>query len=212
MSGKITRYSALLVVLSLMFVAAGCEVPPSSRNTLTYHNDNLRTGQNSRETVLTPQNVNSGRFGKLFSYPVDGAIYGQPLYVEHLRMPLQGVRNVVYVATENDSVYAFDADQKDPGILWHVSLTDPGFNAMPVPCADEPTACFFMGTEIGITSTPVIDIGTNTLYVCAFTKEDGNYAYRLHALDLTTGSEKSGGPVLIQGSVPGTGLGSDGVN
>ena len=141
---------------------------------LTYHNDNLRTGQNLQETVLTTENVNSSKFGKAFSYGVDGAIYAQPLYVQNLQMPVHGVRNVVYVVTEHDSVYAFDADQKAPGTLWHVNFVHPGSNLTPVPCADEPEACDFIGTEIGITSTPVIDLDTETLFVCAFTKEDGS--------------------------------------
>jgi hypothetical protein len=179
---------------------------------VTYHNDNQRTGQNLGETVLTPQNVNSTTFGKLFSYPVDGAIYGEPLYVQNLLLPAQGMRNVVYVVTQHDSVYAFDGDQKSPGTLWQVSLADAASNATSVPCADEPTACSFIGTEIGITSTPVIDVDSKTLYVCAFTKESETYVYRLHALDLVSGSEKFGGPITIQGSVPGTGDGSDGTN
>ena len=192
--------------------------PPVTGITITYHNDNQRTGQNLGETVLTPQNVISTTFGKLFSYPVDGAIYGQPLYVQNLQFPAQGIRNVVYVVTEHDSVYAFDADQKSPGTLWQVSLADAASNVTPVPCADEvappgdTTTCNFIGTEIGITGTPVIDIDTKTLYVSAFTKEGTTYVHRLHALDLLSGSEKFGGPIAIQGSVPGTGDGSDGTN
>jgi hypothetical protein len=164
----------------------------------------------SHETLLTPENVNSTGFGKVFSYPVDGAIYGEPLYVANLQ--IQGVRNVVYVVTQHDSVYAFDADNKAPGLLWHVGFVDPTANITSVPCADEPSACTFMGTEIGISSTPVIDIGTRTLYVCAFTKENGSYVHRLHALDLATGSEKFGGPVPIQGSTTGSGDRTDGTN
>jgi len=171
---------------------------------LTYHNDNLRTGQNLLETVLTPQNVGSTKFAKLFSYPVDGAIYGQPLFAKHLQTKSLGVRNVVYVVTEHDSVYAFDADHEAPGTLWQVSFIGSSLGANSVPCADEPEACDFMGTEIGITSTPVIDPSTGTLYVCAFTKESGSYVYRLHALDLATGAEKFGGPIMIQGSFSGT--------
>jgi hypothetical protein len=116
------------------------------------------------------------------------------------------------VVTEHDSVYAFDGDQKSPGTLWQVSLADAASNATSVPCADATTACSFIGTDIGITSTPVIDIDTKTLYVCAFTKESGTYVYRLHALDLVSGAEKFGGPVAIEGSVSGTGDGSDGTN
>ena len=211
-------FTALLLVTGLIFLITRCgggepHAPDPTGDVLTYHNDNSRTGQYLQETVLTPKNVNSTGFGKIFSYPVDGAIYAQPLYVKNLPMGARGVRNVVYVVTEHDSVYAFDADQTTPGPpLWLDSFVDTSSNVIPVPCADEPEACNSLATEIGITSTPVIDIETETLYVCAFTKEGGNYTYRLHALDLTTGSEKYGGPVLIQGSVPGTGDGSDGEN
>jgi hypothetical protein len=185
---------------------------------ITYHNDNQRTGQNLQEVALTPKNVNSTTFGKLFSYPVDGAIYGQPLYVQNLQLPAQGVRNVVYVVTEHDSVYAFDADEKSPGTLWRVSLADAASNVSSVPCADEKTppawatTCDFIWTEIGITSTPVIDVDTKTLYVSAFTKEGTTYVHRLHALDLVSGAEKFGAPIAIQGSVSGTGRGGDGTN
>jgi len=181
--------------------------------TLTQRNDNARTGQNLQETMLTTTNVTSAGFGKLFSYPVDGAIYGQPLYVQNLQIPSQGFHNVVYVATEHDSVYAFDADQKAPGTLWTVNFTNSANAVTTVPCADEPAStCTFLGTEIGITSTPVIDLSTKTLYVCAFTKESGTYIHRLHALDLTTGAEKFGGPVVIQATVPGNGDGHSGGN
>jgi len=218
MSGTCFRwFTALLCVTGLIVLITRCgggstQALDPNGDVLTYHNDNLRTGQNLQESVLTPKNVNSTGFGKLFSYPVDGAIYAQALYVKNLPMGALGVRNVIYIVTEHDSVYAFDADQKAPQPLWHDSFVDPGSNVTPVPCADEPEACDILGTQIGITSTPVIDLDTETLYVCAFTKEGGNYAYRLHALSLATGSEKFGGPVLIQASVPGTGDGSDGVN
>jgi hypothetical protein len=215
-SSRCSTAIAILCALALIFSARGCGPGTAPKPTgimmLTYHNDNLRTGQNPQETVLTTENVNSSKFGKAFSYGVDGAIYAQPLYVQNLQMPVHGVRNVVYVVTEHDSVYAFDADQKAPGTLWHVDFVEPGSNATPVPCADESQACDFLGTEIGITSTPAIDLDSETLYVCAFTKEGGSYAYRLHALDLATGLEKFGGSILIQGSVPGTGDGSDGVD
>ena len=200
--------AALLFAVGLLIFIGSC-ARTTSPAMLTYHNDNLRTGQNLGETVLTPQNVNSGSFGKLFSYATDGAIYAQPLYAGSLHMSDLGVRNVVYVVTEHDSVYAFDANQKAPGTLWHVSLLGSGSDATPVPCADERTACDYFGAEIGITSTPVIDIQTATLYVCAFTKEGGTYIHRLHALDLVTGSEKFGGPVVIQASVAGKGVGGD---
>ncbi|HET7623928.1 MAG TPA: hypothetical protein VFM25_01595, partial [Verrucomicrobiae bacterium] len=92
-------------------------------NVLTYHNNNSRTGANLNETILTPQNVNPTQFGKLFSCDVDGHIYAQPLYVSGLNIPGQGTHNVVFVATEHNDVYAFDADSNsgaNGGLLWHV--------------------------------------------------------------------------------------------
>jgi hypothetical protein len=177
----------------------------------TYHNDNLRTGLNSSETVLTPTNVNSSTFGKLFSLPLDGTPYAAPLYVENLSIPSQGTHNVVYLATEHDSVYAYDADGRASTPLWKRSFIDPANGITTVPAGDTGECCDIT-PEIGITSTPVIDKSTNTLYVVAKTKEVSGgtttYVQRLHALDLTTGAEKFGGPVVIQASVPGTGAGS----
>ena len=175
--------------------------------TLTYHNDNLRTGQNNNETVLTPANVNPGQFGKLFSYSLDGIAFASPLYVANVSIPGKGFHNVVYVATENDSVYAFDADGLSSTPLWQVSFLRTGVT--PVPCADV-GECGDIPTEIGITGTPVIDQASGTMYVVAKTKEGANYVQRLHALDITTGAEKFGGPVVIAASVPGTGSGSSG--
>jgi Fibronectin type III domain len=175
--------------------------------TFTYHNDNLRTGQDLNETVLTPSNVNPTQFGKLFSYPLDGIAFASPLYVANVNIPGQGYHNVVYVATENDSVYAFDADDRSGSPLWHVSFLSTGVT--PVPCGDT-GECGDIPTEIGITSTPVIDPSSGTLYVVAATKEGTNHVQRLHALDITTGAEKFGGPVVLQASVPGTGDSSSG--
>ena len=173
----------------------------------TYKFDNARTGQNLRESVLTPANVNATNFGKLFTFTVDGEVYGQPLYVSSVDISGQGTHNVVYVATEHDSVYAFDADGKAKSPLWHVSFIDPSAGITAVPQADVGSTIY---PEIGITSTPVIDPGTGTLYVDASTKENGNYFHRLHALDLSSGAEKFGGPVTISGSVAGSGDGTDG--
>jgi hypothetical protein len=176
--------------------------------TFTYHNDNLRTGQNLSETVLTPGNVNQNQFGKLFSYPLDGTALASPLYVASVSIPGLGFHNVVYVATENDSVYAFDADGLTTSPLWHVSFLSSGVTT--IPCADT-GECGDIPTQIGITSTPVIDQTSGTIYVVAATKEGAtNWVQRLHALDITTGAEKFGGPVVIQASVPGTGTGSSG--
>jgi len=183
----------------------------------TNKNDNSRTGQNLQETVLTPQNVNVNAFGKLFSFPIDGTVQGQPLYVANVNIPnplngTAGYHNVVYFGTANDSVYAYDADGKVPaGPLWMDSFIDPP-SVVPIP-----GSCLMMAQLIvGITPTPVIDPTTNTMYVEARTLEgqatacSGNYVHRLHALDITTGAEKFGGPVEIQASVPGTGEGSVG--
>jgi hypothetical protein len=178
--------------------------------TFTYHNDNLRTGQNLSETVLTLSNVNQNQFGKLFSYPTDGMAFASPLYVANVSIPGQGYHNVVYVATENDSVYAFDADGVTTTPLWHVSFLSSGVTT--VPCADT-GECGDILTQIGITSTPVIDQTGGTIYVVAATKEGAStWVQRLHALDITTGAEKFGGPVVLQASVPGTGSGSSGGN
>jgi hypothetical protein len=175
--------------------------------TFTYHNDNLRTGQNLNETVLTPTNVNSTQFGKLFSYSLDGIAFASPLYVSNVNIPNKGFHNVVYVVTENDSVYAFDADGRSAAPVWQVSFLKSGVTT--VPCADV-GECGDIPNQIGITSTPVIDQSTGTLYVVAKTKEGKQYVQRLHALDITTGAEKFGGPVIIQGSVPGSGDGGSG--
>jgi hypothetical protein len=171
----------------------------------THHNDNYRTGQNLGETVLTPQNVNAGSFGKLFSYALDGLSMASPLYVAGVDIPGQGLHNVVYVATQHDTVYAFDADGRSTVPLWQVSFLGVGVTTVPSSNTGE---CCDIAPEIGITGTPVIDPASHTLYVVAKTKEGTKFRQRLHALDLGTGAEKFGGPVLIQASVPGTGAGA----
>jgi hypothetical protein len=168
----------------------------------THKYDNTRQGANLSETILTPANVNSTTFGKLFTRNVDGYIFGQPLYVPNLT--INGAsHNVVYVATAHDSMYAFDADGTTTSPLWQVSFLING--ATTVPQANVHSTIF---PETGITSTPVIDPATLTLYVVAETLENGNYVHRLHALDLATGTEKVGSPVVIQASVAGTGGGA----
>lgn len=185
--------------------------------TVTYQNDNTRTGQNLNETVLTTGNVNSAQFGKLFSYAVDGKIYAQPLYVANLSIPGQGFHNVVYVATEHDSIYAFDADNRQSTPIWQVSFIDStaGISTISIGTSGgEDLFCDSMKPEVGITGTPVINPATNTMYVVVRTKEVNgtatNFVQRLHALDITTGAEKPNSPVAIQGSYPGHGVGSDG--
>jgi uncharacterized protein (TIGR03437 family) len=167
-------------------------------NVLTANYNNARTNANLNETVLNTLNVNPSQFGKLFSLPVTGFINGQPLYVANVGIPGKGTHNVVYVVTMHNDVYAFDADTQGAS-LWHLNL------GPPVPVSDAPVSDL---TEIGILGTPVIDAGTNTIYLVAYTKENGDILYRLHALDISTGQEKFGGPVVIQATVPGNGLAS----
>jgi hypothetical protein len=163
----------------------------------TWHYNNARTSANTWESELTPSNVNSTTFGMLFTKPVDGFVVGQPLYLPSLNIPGQGVHNVVYVATMHDSVYAFDADSSDPTPLWMNSILDYSpVGATPVPAAVTKETVIGW-TEVGIISTPVIDPVIGTLYLVAETYESGNVVHRLHALDVTTGQEKLGGPTTI---------------
>jgi len=175
----------------------------------TYHDDDARTGANLREHLLTPAVVNVEHFGKLASYAVDGQIYGQPLYLPDVHIGSRAAHDVVYVATEHDSVYAFDADPRAHASrkpLWRVSFLDASHGVTSVPAQD--FRCDAIEPEIGITSTPVIETATGTLYVVAMTKErEGasvSYVQRLHALDVRTGAERPGSPVTIQASVPGS--------
>ena len=205
--------AALGVALPGMAGAAPSGPPPipyvvpklsAPLNMLTQHNDNARTGANLHETVLNTANVNVKTFGKLWTRAVDGYLYAQPLYVQNLRFPGRGPHNVVFVATAHNSVYAFDADDpKAADPLWKTNLG-------PSIPADEvyKTRWTDMRVEIGITSTPVIDLTGKAIYVEAKTKEGGTYVHRLHALDITTGKELLGSPVVVKASAAGTGEGS----
>jgi hypothetical protein len=225
------RYALVLLIL-LSFITGGSRLLPATQASadavavLTQHNDNQRTGANLSETILNTSNVRAGSFGKLFTRAVDGHIYAQPLVVPGVSIPSQGVHNVVYVATQHNSVYAFDADHASASApLWHVSLGRPA--PVPADFGNRFGDYIDITVEVGITSTPVIDLATNTLYVVTFVRDTDlaidcsppippdpptlcSYHHSLHALDITTGAEKFGGPVQIAGSVPGEGVDSVG--
>jgi hypothetical protein len=191
-----------------ILAVAALSIPSAAQTSvLTWHNDNGRTGQTLTETVLTPTNVTSSTFGKVLSYPVDGQIYTQPLYVPNVSIPGKGTHNVVYVGTEDDSVYAFDADGLSSAPLWRTSFAIPSAGINPVNCVSAQLSCNVYPMD-GVTGTPVIDLSSNTMYVASHTSENGSYYMRLHALDITSGAEKFGGPVNMTATVPGTGVGS----
>jgi hypothetical protein len=190
----VTATSVALPSYSVNATVNVVNAPPGTVSVLTYHNDDVRDGANTNETTLTPANVNSQQFGKLYSYPVDGQIYAQPLYVPNLTVA-GVVHNVVFIETENDTVYAFDADGLQQTALWQRHL------ATPLQINDDEG----IKPLLGITSTPVIDNTTNTMYVLTDGLESGNKVFRLHALNLSNGGEEFGGPVIVTGTVPGTG-------
>jgi len=197
--------SAVLLSDSTIFGSAGVTVTPldAVAGVFSWRNDNGLTGQNRQETVLTPAAVSGGGFGKRFSCPVDGYVFAQPLYASNVTAA-GTTQNVVFVATENDSVYAFDADANPCRQLWQASFLAPGVTPVCQPNCSSDVGTDNLGPQIGITGTPVIDPKTAILYVVAETKEGGSFVHRLHALDLVTGNEKSGGPVQIRATVPRT--------
>ena len=204
--GPLMKRAVLLLALVLPVLSASAQV-----NVLTQHNDNMRTGQNTNETTLTTSNVNSTTFGKLFKSAVDGYVYAQPLYMPSLAIA-GGAHNVIFVATENDSVYAFDADNGSQ--LWHANLVDAAHGGATgekaIPVADlAADSCNNIKPVIGVTSTPVIDGNTKLMYLEAKSElGNGSFIHRLHMLDVTTGAEVQPGPVVITATVAGTGDGS----
>jgi len=169
-----------------------------------------RTGANTNEPYLNASNVNARLFGRVFTYNVDGYIVGQPLYVPGVVIPGLGKHNVVYVATQHDSLYAFDADTFNQSPLWSVSFINPAAGVTSVPIANQGCPKVTQFTEVGIMGTPSIALATNTIYLSTKTKEVSGsntvYVHRLHAIDITTGQEKFNGPVVINGTYPsGTG-------
>ncbi len=202
---------AAVWLLAIGLVEMGAQVQ-AQVNVFTAHNDTARTGQNLNETILTPSNVNTTQFGKLFTHTINGIAFAQPLYVAQVNMGSQGIHDVVYVATAGnnlygnpqsylgDTVYAFDADTNggaNANPLWSTSLL-----SAPVPTAGQ------YPYEFGVVGTPVIDPSTNTMYLVDAEMLNSVYVHRLHALNITNGAEQPGSPVIITGSVPGTGSGS----
>jgi hypothetical protein len=198
-AGKITSNAATLTVNP---------ASPATTDVLTYHNDIARTGQNLTETTLTTSNVTSAKFGKLGFYSVDGLVDAEPLYVSSVPLPSNGTHNLLIVPTENDSVYAFDADSG--ATIWKITTLKAGETA------SDNRGCGQVSPEIGVTSTPVIDRtqGPNgAVYLVAMSKDgSGNYHQRLHALDLALGTELFSGPVDIQATYPGTGDDTNGTS
>jgi hypothetical protein len=202
---------AAFAMLSMLVLLVAALRADSQVNVTTAHNDIGRTGQNLNETILTTSNINPTQFGKLFSQPVDGEVYAQPLYMSGIAVN-GASHNVLYVVTENDSVYAFDADMNggaNASPLWFASMLSTSHGAAAGATAI-PSSMVSSDIQplVGITGTPVIDPASGTLYMVSATLESGTAVQRLHALDITTGLEKFGGPVVITASVPGTGNGS----
>src|SRR6202795_1219888 len=187
-AGPVRRVWLTLLAVCSAFLSSSFAQQPF----LTSHADISRTGANTNETLLTPTNVTKNSFGRLFSFPVDYFVMGQPLYMPNVNIPNQGTHNVIYVVTEMDSVYAIDADAGAQ--LWYASMLNGGTTASGtyLPCGTGPG---FL--QEGITSTPVIDPATNTMYLVAKTVLNTTVRHHLHALDITTGNEQAGSPVLI---------------
>jgi hypothetical protein len=199
---------SILALLPLLLACASAW--GQGQPVVTYHSDGARTGQSTDQTILVPSNVNPTKFGKLFSYPVDGIVVAQPLYVPNVTLPGIGTRNVVYIVTQHDSVYAFDADKFGTGApLWRVNFLNAAAGISTVPIAEQ--LCSGTGwSEVGIMGTPAIDLTTGTIYLSAKTRlapgspsNSGTvpvYQHTLHALDITTGADRIT-PVVVDASV-----------
>jgi len=201
-SARSLKRSLLLLFPTFFAFASTCQ---AQTNVLTWHNDLARTGQNLTELILTPELVNSQNFGLLKNFQVDGKVDAQPLYVSALALPgVSGRHNVLFIATEHDSVYAIDADTA--AIYWQKSMLGTGETT------SDDHNCSQVAPEIGITATPAIDLAAGphgTLFVVAMSKTSSSaYIQRIHALDITTGAEQFNGPVAVQATYPGTGDGS----
>ncbi|HEY5253591.1 MAG TPA: chitobiase/beta-hexosaminidase C-terminal domain-containing protein [Acidobacteriaceae bacterium] len=215
---RLTRQIALAALALALFCALAGSMSaqtPTPVTVPTWRYDLTHAGENTQETALTPANVNVNSFGKLFGLTVDGNVYAQPLYVPGLKMSDGNVHNVLFVATENDSIYAFDADSNggaNSKPIWQISLLNAahGATAGATPQAPKSTGENDIGPVIGITGTPVINPATNTMYVVGATEEKGTYFIRLHAINILTGAERANSPVAAKATVTGTGNGSSG--
>jgi hypothetical protein len=192
------------VLLSMCVLLAGSLIGQAQNDVLTWHNNVARTGENVSEAILTPALVNSTNFGLIANVAVDGKVDAQPLYVSALTLGTQGTHNVLYIATEHDSVYAVNADSG--AIYWQKTMLGAGETT------SDDRNCSQVTPEIGITATPVIDRGAGahgTIFLVAMSKDaSGNYYQRIHALDLTTGAEQADSPVVVTATYQGTGDGS----
>ena len=200
---SLSRWLTAFVTLGLLL---SCSILPASAqvNVLTQHNDNFRSGSNTAETILTPANVNATTFGTIGSLPVDGMIAAQPLFMSNVNIPGVGTKNVVYVATLHNSVYAFDSDNPTNSTpLWQVNFLNSAAGITTEPPVELGCTSTTFLTEMGILGAPVIDAASQTMYVLAKTKENGTYHFRLHALDIGSGMEKLGGPVDVNATVNG---------
>ena len=194
-----SELSAICVLFCLVIYLVLAMVPLHAQTAVTtWHYDNARTSADTTETLLTPSNVNIKAFGKLFTWPVDGFVVGHPLYLPGVSIPGQGTHNVVYVATMHDSVFAFDADSGSTTPLWVTSILNYSpAGATTVPASVKRATTTTGWSEVGIISTPVIDGSSGTLYLVAETYESSQVFHRIHALDVSTGQERLGGPAII---------------
>jgi hypothetical protein len=193
---KIRGGVSLGPLLALLF---GLALPPARAvDVLTHMNDQLRSGENTNETILTPSNVNQSQFGQVWDYSVNGSTYAQPLYVSGVSIG-GGTHNVVYIVTMEDDVYAFDADSNI--LYWHVSFVGGTITACPIVAIDGTDTANIVG-DVGIESTPYIDKASGTMYLLARTMNTSptNFIQTLHALNISTGAEKFGGPTVISTS------------
>ena len=187
----------MLKLISILFLAALPALPQIAIPTHRYNN--ARTGANLSETTLNTSNVNPAQFGQLYTYPVDGQVYAMPLYIPAVPVSGQGTHNVLYVATMNNSLYAFDADSNGSP-LWTRNYNNAAADVTPIPATDVQVLSDIIG-PIGILSTPVIDTATSIVYFVVHTKENGSYVQRIHAVDIRSGAEIPGSPTLIAGTI-----------